>query len=191
MRLASVSLQVTCYISSLAATSDASPVGEVPLPNTFTLMSLAGLLMLHIYFFKLAAISSLLLILLLPSSWPLLLMVPLASMTTVHQQLPLTSYDILSYFLSTLFCIFRWHSLDIYVTHFDFELDENSAIYDSKLLLFLCAWSIFCKCSSFFLNCIYMLIFFNIYNIYIMCPPCPISGVAVTCVWYQLTIVIH
>ena len=45
MRLASVSLQVTCYISSLAATSDASPVGEVPLPNTFTLMSLAGLLM--------------------------------------------------------------------------------------------------------------------------------------------------
>ena len=46
MRLTSVSLQVTCYISSLAATSDASPVlGEVPLPNTFTLMILAGLLM--------------------------------------------------------------------------------------------------------------------------------------------------
>ena len=151
MRLASVSLQVTCYISSLVATSDASPVlGEVPLPNTFTLMSLAGLLMLHIYFFKLEAISSLLLILLLPSSWPLLLMVPLESMTIVHQQVPLTSYDILSYFVSTLFCIFQWHSLDIYVIHFDFELDENSAIYDSKLLLFLCAWSIFCKCSSFF-----------------------------------------
>ena len=186
MRLASVSLQVTCYISSLAATSDASPVGEVPLPNTFTLMSLAGLLMTSYillqtgsYIITLADLTS-----------ALILTFVINGSFGINDNCASTSTtDQLWH--SFLFCIFQWHSLDIYVIHFDFELDENSAIYDSKLLLFLCAWSIFCKCSSFFLNCIYMLIFFKIYNIYIMCPPCPISGVAVTCVWYQLTIVIH
>ena len=46
--------------------------------------------------------------------------------TSESWPVPLTSYDIPTYFVSTLFCIFQWHSLSIYVLHFDFDdLMEN------------------------------------------------------------------